>query len=73
MLDPTHEEAKWLKRLARVMRDKPKSVWLFADGDLTALRKGPDGLQALSGPGGVVDQGYTIDGPDIGKCEGGGW
>lgn len=73
-LTPTPEEAKWLRRLARVMRDIPDTVWLFgASGTLTALRTGPNG-EAMTVPNGTnIDQDYVLDSPPLGFCDGGDW
>lgn len=68
----TQAEARWIKRLKRLMQDCPESLVLFADGSLNILRAGPDG-DLVRDSSERVDNDYLLDSIDDPIVEGGGW
>lgn len=64
--EATPKEAAWCRKLARVMRQKPDSIYLFANGILCALPSEMIG----KGIGGGMPQ-PLIGVPDLGRCDGG--
>ena len=67
----TKEERNAIASLKRLAKRWPKSLWLFANMDLTVLRKNAEGRQAMT-PSGRVDQDYIVDTIAI-EADGGGW
>jgi hypothetical protein len=67
----TDEEARWIKRLRRVMKDCPSTVYLFSNGSMHVMRRAEDGGPSMRGnshdPEAVL---ATIEGV---YSEGGGW
>ena len=72
-MEPTIEERAWLKRFERVLRDMPKSMWLFAGGagGLYAYRK-ENGKHAMTDSG-SVDQAFEIGSFGWVDADGGDW
>lgn len=69
IINLTKKEEEWIKELKRVIKKKPKSLMLFANGDLNILKtEFKDGLRE----DGRIDSEkivYQIDG----ACDGGGF
>jgi hypothetical protein len=66
ILDSTPEEKKLIKRLDRIAKDWPDSLWLMADenGKLLVMRKLPNGERAFTRSG-HPDPNYTLASIDI--------
>ena len=76
-MEPTPEELKWFKRIERVIKDMPDSVWLFANSaGLSMMRKDAHGHHAtieMYGPvGGGMDHDYLLESIDC-NIDGGDW
>jgi len=69
--DLTKEEKNAIATLKRLAKRWPKSLWLFANRELTVLRRNEDGEQAMT-PSGRVDQDYVVETIDL-PADGGGW
>lgn len=70
---PSPEELAWIRRLRRVLKDMPPSVWLFVTGELNVMRRGEDGERVMEpGPGGAVSEEMVLDTIHV-DCDGGGW
>ena len=67
----TKQERAWVRRLRRVMRDRPEGLWLYADGNLYVMVAGENGEQVMDSYGGV-DSAYCVE-TIVRACEGGGW
>jgi len=61
ILDSTPEEKKLIKRLDRIAKDWPDSLWLMTDenGKLLVMRKLPNGERAFT-QSGYPDPNYTL-------------
>lgn len=64
-IEPTDDEAKFIKALQRVCKRAPDSVWLYsAGGSLHVMRKGPDGGTVFTtrgyAPGEAVSQTHIL-------------
>jgi len=75
-MEPTEEEAKWIRAFKRLAKKCPDSLWLFSgSGTLYVMRKNESGHHAIDGPAssrGGVDQDYILDHVDI-ENDGGDW
>ena len=72
MPEPTKEEARWIARLRRVVKDMPPRLVLFASGDLNVMRATDAGCVPFTkAPYGGADPTKII--AIVGRCEGGDW
>ena len=79
--EPAKEERAAINSLKRLAKRWPKTLWLFADGDLNVMRCGADGKRAYTplvhrgmapGEGGRVDPDYLVDTVAL-PSDGGDW
>lgn len=54
------EELRAIRRLKKLAKEWPSTLWLFSEGSMHVMRYGPDGKQMTEGPQGSVDQLYTV-------------
>ena len=68
----TRKERAWVRRLKKVMDDRPDTLWLFNTGSMLVMRRGPGDEQVLLANGGV-DPAWRVTMVSQGGSEGGGW
>lgn len=40
--EPTAEEARWMRRARRLLKERPRSLWLYVSADGGDMRAGPE-------------------------------
>ncbi len=65
----TKKEEEWIKELKKLMRKKPKSLILFADGNLNILKGSKENPSCETEDGGM-DKNRVVD-SILFACEGG--
>lgn len=69
IINLTKKEEEWIKDLKKLIRKKPKSLILFADGDLNIL-KGSQKNPSCETESGGMDKNRVVD-SILFACEGG--
>jgi hypothetical protein len=58
-LELTAEERAAIAALRRIEKKWPSSLWLFSNGSLAVIKKGPDGQRMVTDTG-SIDQDYCV-------------
>ena len=68
--NPPEKVKKWIKRLKKCLKAKPKGLWFFSNGELNIMVVDENG-ELVYGRYGEVDQEYIVDSISSSLFEGG--